>query len=63
MATKKKKVPRERKTRHMMMRVSATEKRMLVTLSEASSLSMADVVRQAIRGAYARHQVERRRTE
>jgi len=46
-----KKITGER-IRHLQMRIAATEKRMLVELSEASGLSMADVVRQAIRREY-----------
>lgn len=49
----KKKKTGERKTRQTQMRITATEKRMLAGLSEATGLTMADVLRQAIRREHA----------
>jgi hypothetical protein len=48
-----KQITGERKTKQMQMRVTATEKRMLSWISEATGLSMADVLRQAIRREHA----------
>jgi len=47
------KITRERKTRQTCMRITPTEKRMLEELSRTTGLTMADVLRQAVRREHA----------